>query len=93
MTIGIGALAVVLAHIRIGREQDLQHMTTIAETAQRAVLRVIPSSVGTLRFATRYVPADEEGSGGGDLVPVVQIPDGVRVIVGDVRGCCSTPTA
>ena len=86
MTIGIGALAVVLAHIRIGREQDLQHMTTIAETAQRAVLRVIPSSVGTLRFATRYVSATKEALVGGDLYEVVQIPDGVRVIVGDVRG-------
>ncbi len=86
MTIGIGALAVVLAHIRIGREQDLQHMTTIAETAQRAVLRVIPSSVGTIRFATRYVSATKEALVGGDLYEVVQIPDGVRVIVGDVRG-------
>ena len=86
MTIGIGALAVILAHIRIGREQDLQHMTTIAETAQRAVLRVIPSSVGTIRFATRYVSATKEALVGGDLYEVVQIPGGVRVIVGDVRG-------
>ena len=86
MTIGIGALAVILAHLRIRREQDLQHMTTIAETAQRAVLRVIPSSVGSLRFATRYVSATKEALVGGDLYEVVQIPDGVRVIVGDVRG-------
>jgi phosphoserine phosphatase RsbU/P len=86
MTIGIGALAVILAHIRICREQDLQHMTTIAETAQRAVLRVIPSSVGTIRFATRYVSATKEALVGGDLYEVVQIPGGVRVIVGDVRG-------
>ena len=86
MTIGIGALAVILAHIRIGREQDLRHMTTIAETAQRAVLRVIPSSVGTIRFATRYVSATKEALVGGDLYEVVLTPDGVRVIVGDVRG-------
>jgi phosphoserine phosphatase RsbU/P len=86
MTVGIGALAVILAHVRIRREQDLQHMTTIAEAAQRAILRVIPSSVGTLRLATRYVSATKEALVGGDLYEVVQTPDGVRVIVGDVRG-------
>ena len=86
MTVGIGALAVVLAHVRILREQDLQQMTTIAEVAQRAVLRVIPTSVGTLRLATRYVSATKAALVGGDLYEVVQTPDGVRVIVGDVRG-------
>ena len=86
MTVGIGALAVLLAQIRIRREQDLQHMTTIAVAAQRAVLRVIPSSVGTLSVATRYVSATKEALVGGDLYEVVQTPDGVRVIVGDVRG-------
>ena len=86
MTVGIGALAVVLAHVRTLREQDLQQMTTIAEVAQRAVLRVIPASVGTLRLATRYVSATKAALVGGDLYEVVQTPDGVRVIVGDVRG-------
>jgi phosphoserine phosphatase RsbU/P len=86
MTVGIGALAVILAHLRIRREQDLQHMTTIAVAAQRAVLRVIPSSIGTLRLATRYVSATKEALVGGDLYEVVPTPDGVRVIVGDVRG-------
>ena len=86
MTIGLGALAVILAHLRIFREQALRHMTTIAEAAQRAVLRAIPSSLGSLRFATRYVSATKEALVGGDLYEVVQNPDGVRVIVGDVRG-------
>jgi serine phosphatase RsbU (regulator of sigma subunit) len=86
MTIGIGILAVILAQVRISREQDLRHMTTIAEIAQRAVLRVIPSSVGSLRFATRYVSATREALVGGDLYEVVQTPASVRVIVGDVRG-------
>jgi phosphoserine phosphatase RsbU/P len=86
MTIGIGALAIILAHLRIFREQALQHMTTIAEAAQRAVLRTMPSSLGTLRFATRYVSATKEALVGGDLYEAVQTPDGVRVVVGDVRG-------
>lgn len=86
MTIGLGALAVVLAQLRIFREEALQHMTTIAETAQRAVLRVVPSSVGAFRFATRYVSATEQALVGGDLYEVVPTPDGVRLLVGDVRG-------
>lgn len=86
MTIGIGILAVLLAQLRINREQDLRHMTTIAEIAQRAVLRVIPSSVGSLRFATRYVSATRAALVGGDLYEVVQTPGSVRMIMGDVRG-------
>jgi sigma-B regulation protein RsbU (phosphoserine phosphatase) len=86
MTIGIGILAVILAQLRTSREQDLRHMTTIAEAAQRAVLRTIPSSLGSLRFATRYVSATKEALVGGDLYEVVQTLDGVRVIVGDARG-------
>ena len=86
MTVGIAALAVILAHLRIFREQALQHMTTIAEAAQRAVLRATPSSLGSIRFATRYVSATKEALVGGDLYEVVQASEGVRVIVGDVRG-------
>ncbi|HET7194979.1 MAG TPA: PP2C family protein-serine/threonine phosphatase [Nocardioides sp.] len=86
MAVGLGALAVVLATVRVRREQALQHMTTIAETAQRALLRAIPSSIGSLRFATRYVSATKDALVGGDLYEVVEAPDGVRLIVGDARG-------
>jgi phosphoserine phosphatase RsbU/P len=86
MAIGLAALAVVLATIRIRRERALQHMTTIAETAQRALLRVIPPSVGSLNLATRYVSATKEALVGGDLYEVVESADGVRLIVGDARG-------
>lgn len=86
MTVAIGALAVILAILRARREQALQHMTAIAEVAQRALLRPIPSSVGSLRFAARYVSATEGALVGGDLYEVADTPDGVRMIVGDVRG-------
>ena len=86
MAIGIDALAIILATVRVRRERDLQRMTTIAETAQRAVLRAIPSSIGSLRFATRYVSATKDALVGGDLYEVVESTDGVRLIVGDARG-------
>jgi phosphoserine phosphatase RsbU/P len=86
MAVGLGALAVILATVRVRREQALQHMTTIAEAAQRALLRAIPSSIGSLSFATRYVSATKQALVGGDLYEVVESPDGVRLIVGDARG-------
>jgi phosphoserine phosphatase RsbU/P len=86
MAVGLGALAVILATVRVRREAALQHMTTIAEAAQHALLRVIPSSIGSLSFATRYVSATKEALVGGDLYEVVESPNGVRLIVGDARG-------
>jgi serine phosphatase RsbU (regulator of sigma subunit) len=81
-----GALSVLLARMRIRRERDLRHMTAIAETAQRALLRPMPTSIGSLGFAARYVSATEEALVGGDLYEVIETPHGVRLVVGDVRG-------
>ena len=55
-------------------------MTTIAEVAQRALLRPMPGSIGSLRFAARYVSATEGALVGGDLYEVAETPDGVRMI-------------
>jgi phosphoserine phosphatase RsbU/P len=86
MTVALGGLAVILATLRARREQALQHMTDIAEVAQHAVLRPIPGSIGSLTFAARYVSATEGALVGGDLYEVAETPDGVRLIMGDVRG-------
>jgi serine phosphatase RsbU (regulator of sigma subunit) len=81
-----GTMAVVLARIRVRRDRELVHMTAIAETAQRALLRAMPSSIGSLEFSARYVSATEEAMVGGDLYEVAETDNGVRVIVGDARG-------
>lgn len=86
LSIGLGLVAVLAARVRVRREQDLRHMTVIAETAQRAVLRAMPTAVGSVGFAARYVSATQEALVGGDLYEVADSPYGVRVIVGDVRG-------
>jgi sigma-B regulation protein RsbU (phosphoserine phosphatase) len=86
LTLGLGALAVLSARIRTRRERELRHMTVIAETAQRALLRSMPNAVGSVGFAARYVSATREALVGGDLYEVAASPFGVRVIVGDVRG-------
>lgn len=86
ITVGLAVLAVASARIRTQREQQLRHMTVVAETAQRAVLRAMPSAVGSVGFAARYISATEEALVGGDLYEVAASPYGIRVIVGDVRG-------
>ena len=63
----LGALAVVLAEVRVRRERRLRHMTDIADTAQRALLRKMPRSIGSLGFAARYRSATEEAFVGRDL--------------------------
>jgi serine phosphatase RsbU (regulator of sigma subunit) len=82
----LASLAVVSAHVRTQGERQLRQMTVVAETAQRAVLRAMPSAIGQVGFAARYISATEEALIGGDLYEVAASPYGVRVIVGDARG-------
>jgi sigma-B regulation protein RsbU (phosphoserine phosphatase) len=82
----LGLVGVQSAALRERREGRLERMTVIAETAQRAVLRSMPTAIGSVGLAARYVSATAEALVGGDLYEVAATPFGVRVIVGDVRG-------
>ncbi len=82
----LSMLGIQGAALRVRRESRLQRMTVIAETAQRAVLRAMPTAIGSVGLAARYVSATAEALVGGDLYEVAATPFGVRVIVGDVRG-------
>ncbi|HLZ37713.1 MAG TPA: PP2C family protein-serine/threonine phosphatase [Mycobacteriales bacterium] len=86
MCAAISGFAVVIGKSRQRREKQLRRMTVIAETAQRAVLRAMPSEIGDVGFAVRYVSASEKALVGGDLYDFAATPHGVRLIVGDVRG-------
>jgi PAS domain S-box-containing protein len=70
------------------REQSgrLAAVSRVAEAAQRAILAPVPSGIGPVRLAARYVSAAAEARVGGDLYEVVRRPSAVRLIVGDVRG-------
>ena len=78
--------AIYVAHIVGQQTRRLTRMTAIAEQVQRAVLRDIPTNVGSVAFAARYVSATDHARIGGDLYEVVASPHGVRVLIGDVRG-------
>ena len=68
------------------RERELVQVRDVAETAQRALLRSVPSRIGSLRIAVRYQAAAAEARIGGDLYEVLETPYGVRILLGDVRG-------
>jgi len=82
----VGAFCVLASHWRERREGVLQRVTRVAEVAQLAILRPIPSRVGSMAFATRYISAADQAFIGGDLYEVIPSATGVRVVVGDVRG-------
>ncbi len=66
--------------------QKLTDVTSVAEAAQRALLRPLPSQVGPVGLGVVYLAAAAEAQVGGDLYEVARTPHGIRLIIGDVRG-------
>ncbi|WP_308409341.1 PP2C family protein-serine/threonine phosphatase [Streptomyces pinistramenti] len=83
---GVTVAGVVAAVMRQRREAELASVRSIAEVAQRVLLRPVPRGAGPLRIAVSYTSAVAEARIGGDLYEVVNAPGGVRIIVGDVQG-------
>ena len=70
-------------------QQELQiaNVTSVAEAAQRAVLRPLPEQLGPLKLGVVYLAAAAEARVGGDLYEVTYTEThGIRLIIGDVRG-------
>ncbi|MEV4438873.1 PP2C family protein-serine/threonine phosphatase [Streptomyces sp. NPDC049577] len=91
MTSGFTVLAVTCistANVVLAatRERELLESRSVAEAAQRALLRPLPERVNGLRVAVRYLAAAAEARVGGDLYEVLTTPFGIRLIMGDVRG-------
>ncbi|MFF7214591.1 PP2C family protein-serine/threonine phosphatase [Streptomyces sp. NPDC008238] len=82
----MSVLATFFAHLRVTHERQVTRLRSVAETAQRVLLRPIPGRIGPLRIALVYLAAEEEAQIGGDLYAAVRTDSGTRVIVGDVRG-------
>jgi serine phosphatase RsbU (regulator of sigma subunit) len=97
----VGAIAVTtvvgLVGTRIGddratvdheqQEQQFANVSSVAEAAQRAVLRPLPEQLGPLRLGVVYLAAAAEARVGGDLYEVTHTANnGIRLIIGDVRG-------
>ncbi|GAA2090567.1 PP2C family protein-serine/threonine phosphatase [Streptomyces albiaxialis] len=83
---GVTVAGAIVAIARQRRMTELAHVRSVAEVAQRVLLRPVPRHAGNLRVAVSYTSAAAEARIGGDLYEVVASPRGVRVIVGDVQG-------
>ncbi|MGH3277975.1 MAG: PP2C family protein-serine/threonine phosphatase [Trebonia sp.] len=67
--------------------QQIADVTSVAEAAQRAVLRPLPEQLGPLKLGVVYLAAAAEAQVGGDLYEVTHTANnGIRLIIGDVRG-------
>ncbi|MEU3252486.1 PP2C family protein-serine/threonine phosphatase [Streptomyces sp. NPDC006997] len=84
--LGVTAAGLVAVAMRQRREAELASVRSIAEAAQRVLLKPVPRLAGQLRAAVSYTSAVAEARIGGDLYEVVAAPQGVRVVVGDVQG-------
>jgi serine phosphatase RsbU (regulator of sigma subunit) len=83
----ITAVATVGTAVSVRQEQRIAEVSSVAEAAQRAVLRPPPPRLGPLGFDVVYVAAAAEAKVGGDLYEAVATSQhGIRVIMGDVRG-------
>ncbi len=80
------AIAVYICVYRERQRSKLHRVQAVAEVAQRALLPAVPGRLDGTGFAARYLSAAQEASVGGDLYEVVSTANGIRVIIGDVRG-------
>ena len=72
---------------QVQQEQQFADVTSVAEAAQRAVLRPLPEQLGPLKLGVVYLAAAAEARVGGDLYEVTHTEaHGIRLIIGDVRG-------
>ncbi|MEU1628033.1 PP2C family protein-serine/threonine phosphatase [Streptomyces sp. NPDC020096] len=85
-TILVGVLGTILAAHRTRRERTLATVRSVAETAQRVLLRPVPHRLGQVCVETLYLSAAAEAGIGGDLYEAVPTAQGVRLLIGDVRG-------
>ncbi|WP_330239208.1 PP2C family protein-serine/threonine phosphatase [Streptomyces sp. NBC_00525] len=88
-TVVICVIAVLSCFVvRRGERESarLQKVSSVAETAQRAVLRPPPETVGRFRTAASYRAAAQYARIGGDLYAVADTDYGVRALIADVRG-------
>ncbi|MFJ7199024.1 MULTISPECIES: PP2C family protein-serine/threonine phosphatase [unclassified Streptomyces] len=82
----ISGFVTFFAHLRVRDERAVTQLRSVAEAAQRVVLRPLPGRSGPLRISSVYLAAEAEAQIGGDLYAAARTMGGTRLIIGDVRG-------
>jgi PAS domain S-box-containing protein len=83
-----GAVVRMLGTVQdVSERHELEREHRISDTLQRALLPQRLPEVPGITFASRYQPAEEGSSAGGDWYDVIELPDGsVAMVIGDVAG-------
>lgn len=84
--IGVSAGGALAGYVRCRRERDLAEVLAVADVTQTVLLRPVPTRLGPVRLAARYLSASTRARVGGDLYAAVPTAQGVRLIVGDAEG-------
>jgi serine phosphatase RsbU (regulator of sigma subunit) len=84
--LGVSVAGVIANTLRQRQERELADVRTVAEAAQRVLLRPVPAESGAVQIAVRYMSATSRATIGGDLYEVIAAPDAIRFIIGDVQG-------
>ncbi|MET8784437.1 PP2C family protein-serine/threonine phosphatase [Streptomyces sp. NPDC004589] len=82
----LSVVIVVYCCVRDRRRRQLAQVRSVAEAAQHVLLWPLPEQLGPLRVACLYLAAEDEAQIGGDLYAATRTDNGVRVMIGDVRG-------
>ncbi|MFC9621117.1 hypothetical protein ACFTXM_14285 [Streptomyces sp. NPDC056930] len=83
----LSALMFFMRFVRERRDRALSRARSVAETAQRVLLRPPPRRIGPLQVAWLYMSAEDETEIGGDLFAFARAAHAAtRVVIGDVRG-------
>jgi serine phosphatase RsbU (regulator of sigma subunit) len=82
----VSGFVVLYCYLRERRTKELVQVRSVAEAAQRVVLRPLPARIGPLRIASAYLAAEAEAEIGGDLYAVARTGSATRLLMGDVCG-------
>ncbi|MFC8517250.1 PP2C family protein-serine/threonine phosphatase [Streptomyces sp. NPDC057257] len=82
----VSAFTVLFCRLRERHLAELAQVRSVAEAAQRVLLRPLPELIGDVRIASAYRAATDQARIGGDLYAALRTPRGTRLLIGDVRG-------
>lgn len=82
----LSAMTVFYCVMRERRLRQLAQVRMVAEAAQHVLLWPLPEQLGPMNIACLYLAAEAEAQIGGDLYAATPTDNGVRVMIGDVRG-------
>ncbi|MGH3168112.1 MAG: PP2C family protein-serine/threonine phosphatase, partial [Trebonia sp.] len=82
----VTALSVAATARSAPSTRQIENVRSVAETAQRALLRPLPEQLGPLELGVVYLAAAADAKVGGDLYDATTTEHGIRLIIGDVRG-------